>query len=356
MNKAFLVLPLIIISLLTAVWSGWLRIGWDLPVVNTAPHHGILMVNSFLASLIFLERAVTFNNKLVLLLPFIHALSAIAVLTGFIQAAEIIVVAGSAGFMFMCAYFIYRYRELYYYVFLAGATSLLVGNIILLSTQRYPSAVTWWMGFLLFTIVAERLELSRFLSLTKKKTAFLLAALASVLVTLFLPFHLHGQVFLALAMTATAAWLLRYDMAWHSIKIGGQHRYSGILLITGYVWILVTAVFLIMGSNFAFGYDAALHSFFIGFVFSMIFSHAPIILPAVARIPVKIYRPFLYVWFILLQFTLLLRIAADMMTWIQIRKIAGISNGLVILLFFITVGFIVRQELAKRKISAKAKL
>ena len=83
----------------------------------------------------------------------------------------------------------------------------------------------------------------------------------------------------------------------------------------------------------------------------MIFSHAPIILPAVARLPFKIFRPVLYVWFVLLQLSLALRIAGDLLTEPAIRKAGGMANGFVILLFFGTIGMIVRRELQKRAAS-----
>jgi hypothetical protein len=73
--------------------------------------------------------------------------------------------------------------------------------------------------------------------------------------------------------------------------------------------LLLTALLTFSKAHIDFWYDAALHSFFIGFVFSIIFSHAPIILPAVLKKPIKIYRPVLYIWFGLLQAALLLRIA-----------------------------------------------
>ena len=139
-------------------------------------------------------------------------------------------------------------------------------------------------------------------------------------------------------------------MARHSLGIKGQHRYSALLLITGYVWLLVTGLVFIFGNYLTFGYDAALHSFFVGFVFSMIFSHAPIILPAVLKLPIKLFRPFLYLWFLLLQLSLLLRVGADIGGHQALRKIGGLMNGVAILLFFVSVLAIVRQELKKRKL------
>src|SRR5215212_3820548 len=126
MNKALFVFPFVVLSLLAAIWSGWLRIGWSLPVSNLAAQHGALMVNSFLASLIFLERAVTFRTKWVLLLPFVNALSILAFVFNQPHAAQLIFFGGSSGFVAMCIYFIYRFKEAYYFIFLFGAVCLLI--------------------------------------------------------------------------------------------------------------------------------------------------------------------------------------------------------------------------------------
>ena len=148
-NKAILVFPLIVLSLLFAIWAGWIRIGWNFPVTNIAAQHGALMVNSFLASLIFLERAVTFRNKWVLLLPLVNALSVVAFIFNLPKIAQLIFIAGSSGFIVMCIYFFYRFKEACYFIFLTGAFCLLTGNVILFKTNFYPNAVTWWIGFLL---------------------------------------------------------------------------------------------------------------------------------------------------------------------------------------------------------------
>ena len=139
-------------------------------------------------------------------------------------------------------------------------------------------------------------------------------------------------------------------MARHSVKLKGQYRYSGLLLLTGYGWLLVMGGLLVFQSKLPFGYDAVLHSFFIGFVFSMVFSHAPIILPAIMKMPVKIYRPFLYLWFVLLQLSLVLRIIGDSTGNVLFRKSGATANGVVILLFFVSVAFLVAVELRKKNI------
>jgi hypothetical protein len=355
MNKAILVLPVVIAALLLAIWSGWIRIGFSLPVTGFAAQHGSMMVNCFLASLIYLERAVTFKNKTILLLPFISAVAVISIAAGYVTAAMYMHVLSGAGFVAMCAYFIYKYKELHYFVFFVGAFCLLLGNMVLLKTTLYASSVVWWMLFLLFTIVAERLELSRFLPSGKTRQRSLVVILAFVFISAFIPFHSGGNWMLSISIALTALWLLKFDMAFKSIRNKGQHRYSGLLLITGYAWLFITALTILVQPHFAFGYDAFLHSFFLGFVFAMIFSHAPIILPAIAKLPIKIYRPVLYVWFVLLQLSLIVRIIADLFGDITCRKYAGLTNGITIIIFFINVAVIVRGELLQRKLrSAKS--
>jgi len=54
-------------------------------------------------------------------------------------------------------------------------------------------------------------------------------------------------------------------------------------------------------------YDAALHAIFVGFVFSMVFGHAPVIVPAVLRVPLP-YHPALYGPLALLHASLVLRV------------------------------------------------
>ncbi len=60
-----------------AVEYPWIRIGWNFPVSQSAGQHGALMVGSFLTTVILLERAITFKNRNVLLLPFINGLSGV---------------------------------------------------------------------------------------------------------------------------------------------------------------------------------------------------------------------------------------------------------------------------------------
>jgi hypothetical protein len=75
-----------------------------------------------------------------------------------------------------------------------------------------------------------------------------------------------------------------------------------------------------------------LHSLFLGFVFSMIFGHAPTIIPAVTGVAVPFERAF-YLHVALLHGSLLVRILGDATTSVELRAWGGLVNVLAILVF-----------------------
>jgi hypothetical protein len=218
---------------------------------------------------------------------------------------------------------------------LCGALCWSIGNVILIKTSFYPQAVIWWIAFLFFTISAERIELSRYLQLSAKRKVILFILLTFFIIGIFVPFHDAGGFIIAFSLIGSSIWLLVNDMASRSLMKEGQHRYSGILLLTGYVWLAVSGLFMAYGSYWGLLYDATLHTFFLGFVFSMVFAHAPIILPGVLRIPLKPFNKYLYIWFYLLQISLILRVTGILTTDIMLKQIGGLLNGISILGFFV---------------------
>ena len=81
-------------------------------------------------------------------------------------------------------------------------------------------------------------------------------------------------------------------------------------------------------------YDAMLHTFFLGFVFGMIFGHAPVIFPAVLGRPLS-YGPHFYGHVVLLHASLGVRILADLAGLAVLRQWGGMLNGIVLLLFLV---------------------
>jgi hypothetical protein len=230
---------------------------------------------------------------------------------------------------------------------MAGSFCYLIGNIFLLKTNFYPQAAMWWIAFLYFTILGERLELSRYLHIKTIQKIILAALLAVYLIGILIPFHSSGGYVTALSFIGSAVWLFKYDMAKKSLQKDGQHFYSGIVLLIGYAWLIITGLFMAYGAYSGLLYDAAIHSFFIGFVFSMIFAHAPIILPGVLKLQINIFNRILYLWFILLQISLLLRIFNPFILSADLKLISGLLNGIAILGFL--VNMVVLVIIAKKK-------
>jgi hypothetical protein len=111
-------------------------------------------------------------------------------------------------------------------------------------------------------------------------------------------------------LLALAAWLARYDVARRTVRGHGVTRYMALALLTGYVWLAVGGGLWAGVGQMADGrgYDAELHAVFLGFVMSMIFAHAPVIVPSVLGRPLT-FRRALYVPLGLLQASLVLRLA-----------------------------------------------
>ncbi|OGG53981.1 MAG: hypothetical protein A3F84_04790 [Candidatus Handelsmanbacteria bacterium RIFCSPLOWO2_12_FULL_64_10] len=111
-------------------------------------------------------------------------------------------------------------------------------------------------------------------------------------------------------------------------------------LLSGYVWLGVCGLLGLVCGGLVGGltYDAILHAFFLGFVFSMIFGHAPVILPAVLGIPVP-FRPAFYLPLALLHATLALRVASDLLGWAPGRAWGGLLNALALLSFLVNTGY-----------------
>jgi len=81
-----------------------------------------------------------------------------------------------------------------------------------------------------------------------------------------------------------------------------------------------------------------LHTVFVGFVFSMIFGHALIIIPAVMGVKLR-YTPIYYLPLGLLHLSLLLRVAGDLFLWFPVRQWGGLLNEVAVLLFLALVVF-----------------
>lgn len=349
MNKrTFIFLPLILLALLLALWTGEIRLGWQWHVPQGVAEHGALMVGSFLGSLIMLERAVVLQKSWAYGSVLINLLSLPLFLLGHPLPAYGCLLAGSLGLFCIFWQLLERQSDASMWLMLCGAACWLVGNILLLQHRLYPMAVFWWLLFLLLTICGERLELTRFLPVNSLKKKLLYLALLVCTAGVLMPYHGPGRWLLGLGLAGAACWLLRFDIARITACKKGLTAFGGRALLLGYGWLLACGLLLFIDDSLPLLYDAVLHAFFLGFVFSMIFAHGPIILPAVAGIAQKPYHPVLYTPLALLQFSLLLRLLADLALWPHIRQWSGILSAFAILLYFSSIALLLYHETGKR--------
>lgn len=350
-KKPIIILPFIALSLVFGILTGWFRIGWEFSSTAVWPEHGAIMTGGFIGTLICLERTIGFKNKIALIIPITSSLSIIFFFLHLTEIAYILLLAASIGLCIVYFIVYFKHSEIYILIMAAGAFCWMIGNIFLIRTHFYPVAAMWWIAFLFFTILGERLELSKYLMIKQWQKIILIIFLTLYIVGILMPFHGSGGYITAISLIGSALWLFKYDMAKKSLRKEGQHYYSGIVLLTGYVWLIICGLLFAWGAYSGLFYDASLHSFFLGFAFSMIFAHAPIILPGILKLQINIFNRFLYFWFILLQLSLVLRIASVFNPLLFSKQFGGLLNGIAIFGFILNIIFNVVY--AKRTAAAK---
>jgi hypothetical protein len=303
-------------ALVVGAGAGLARLGATVPgfAAASASMHGPLMVCGFFGVVIALERAVALDRLWAYLGALLAAFGVAALLSGQPAVAPWLFLAGSVVLLAATLDVLQRQRTLFMLTLALGAACLVVGNAQWASYGRAPvEVVPWWLAFLVLTIAGERLELSRFLPPSPRARhafALLLLAIGAGLVSTGTPW---GPSLFSAGLLGLAAWLLRQDIARRTVRGRGLTRFIAVCLLSGYGWLGVGAVLWLGGAAGTPGsnvHDAALHAITLGFVFSMVFGHAAIILPAVTKFAVP-YHPTFYVPLALLQASLVVRLGGD---------------------------------------------
>lgn len=326
-------------SLLAGLAAGLARLGWDLPSLAWAGIHGPLMVCGFFGTVIGLERAVALNRSWGFVAPAANAVGGIALLAGWPLHGAFLLLAGSSVFLAMAVVVSRRQPEPFTKVMALGAFCWVLGNALWLGGALVSEVVALWAAFLVLTIAGERLELSRFLPPSKWRLPLLAPALLLVGIGAAQSVIASGPAWtvFGLGLAALVLWSLWHDVARRTIRQTGLPRYVAWCLITGYGWLGVGGAMMPMldqGLATPF-YDAALHAVFVGFVFSMVFGHAPMILPAVLGVRLS-YHPVFYLPLALLHLSLGLRLSGDLLELDLPRQAGGLLNAAAIV-FFIAV-------------------
>ncbi len=335
-------LPFVLLAmaaLLAGLWAGLIRLGWGWPLLQPALPiaHGPLMVSGFLGTVIGLERAVALKRGWTYIGPLLTGLGGLALLAGLPgPLGPLLITLGSLNLVVVFWPILRLHTALFTVTMALGALLWLAGNILWLAGWPVPTVVYWWAGFLILTIAGERLELNRVLRpagyvrlLFLAANGLFLAGLVFSTISFDPGVRLGGGGLLILAL-----WLLRFDIARYTVRKTGLTRFIAVCLLIGYGWLGLAGLLMLLFGGVTAGlqYDALLHAIFVGFVISMIFGHAPIILPAVLKKPIQ-YSPLFYGHLALLHLSLLVRVTGDLTAWLPGRTWGGLFNEIAMLLF-----------------------
>lgn len=341
--------PLLVLGaagLLGGLAAGLARLGIALPgpALAWAALHGPLMICAFFGTLISLERAVALKRPWGTAAPILAGAGGLALLGGAPGTGAWLIAGGSLVFLAMALVVYWRQAALYTATLALGALAWAAPSLLWAGGTPVPALVPGWAAFLILTIAGERLELTRFQPPRRHRTALFLVPL-TLLTGSAVTAPLHPDLSWALfgpGALLTALWMITYDIARRTAQAQGLTRFTGIALLSGYGWLLIGGLLLLtVIGPYGPVYDAALHAVFVGFVFSMVFGHAPIILPSILRVDVP-YHPALYGPLSLLHLSLALRVLGDLADLPGLRLTGASVNVLAILGFIATVAVTAR--------------
>ncbi|WP_232539824.1 hypothetical protein [Azohydromonas aeria] len=303
-----LLAPLLVALLVLSIAGGLLRAGWPVAqgalVGQAAAQHAALMICAFFGAVVSIERAVALKRRAAFGVPLLCLAGGAALLAGQPEAGALAFAAAALGFVAVNLAIINRHAAPHTVLLLVSALAWLNGCVRLAVGLHDDAMLASWFAFLVITIAAERLEMTRLMRRRAAAQPLLVGLLVALLAGASLSTALFG-----LALTGLALWFAAFDIARQTVRARGLSRYMALCLLGGYAWLAVSGVaWISLGLGHAGARDAALHALGLGFIFCMVMGHAPVILPAVARIKVQFDAAF-YLPLALLHASLVLRLA-----------------------------------------------
>lgn len=325
------------------ILAGLARFGITVPhhALANAQWHGVLVLPIFFGAVVSVERAVALGGGRHICAPAAVVLAGLALLSGAPPAWAQALLIGGATLALVDAWGLVRRQPALHLSILALSVSMWwFGDILWFSTGAPLLAVPSWLAFLVLTIAAERLELTRMRPTPARArivfVSIVVILLASIGWTLREPES--GLRAFSACLLALAAWLARYDIARVTVRQRGLTRFIAVCLLSGYGWLALSGLLGLFGAWSAAHpwHDGALHALTLGFVVSMALGHAPIVLPALTRLRVR-YRPLFYLPLIALHIALATRIVGVMTQAFALRRAGALGNALALLLFVIVI-------------------
>ena len=332
------------IALIVGTGAGLARLGWPMPdlAASAAALHGPLMITGFFGVVIALERAVAIGRPWAYLGPLGAGLGTLLALSIGLRAGAWLNVVGALVLLAATVDVFRRQRALFTFTLVMGALAFVVGCVLWARGGAVHEVVPWWLAFLVLTIAGERLELSRFRPPSARASQVFAGILCAIVLAL-----VSGQFdatvawsirLFAAALLVLAVWLVKQDIARRTVRSQGLTRFIAVCLLSGYAWLATGGAVMFAAGNLTPGaasYGAALHALLLGFVFSMVFGHAPIIFPAVLRVAVPYHASF-YLPLVLLHLSLLLRLAGDAAAEHVWLRVGGLFNAIALAAFIVS--------------------
>lgn len=143
-----------------------------------------------------------------------------------------------------------------------------------------------------------------------------------------------GAALFGTSLVLLATWLFAFDVARRTLRVPGLPRYMAVCLLIGYAWLAIAGAAWIASAAELPTRDMALHALGLGFVVGMMMAHAPVVLPAVARVKVR-FGSIFYVPLAALHLWLLLRLGFGYSDFL-LRGYGAFFNAVALVLFVAT--------------------
>jgi len=331
---------LLLIGILSGLSRGGIFLFFEDFFARVALYHPVIFISGFFGSLLSIERAIGLRKNFLFVIPVSLILGVLLLIT---FGNPYLLVASSLLFSIPSIIVFRMGKHLFYFLF--SSVLFFLGNLFFVSGGMRSGALALAES-LVFYVLAERIELARIIKLKVSDILLFVLAFFAVLVGAFLlyfneinsrffpssdnfPFYLIGFADLYLGM-----WFLLKDVAKRVIKIsGGLSRYSALAILLGHFSLLLGGFFLFFGKWRFWG--ESIHFMTLGFTFSMVFGHAPLIFPQILKIKPFFSRA-LYFPLSLLHFSVFIRFLSAFFH--NLKTLALSLNSLSILIFFIMMG------------------
>ncbi len=331
-----------IFSMVVGLIVGLSRASFWNVLQNIAQYHFLIMSGSFFGTLITLERIVTIKQKWAHLLPLLNGSSIVFFLLGNVAFALFMLFIGSLVMLVMYIVFWRQHKDLIHSLFILSGVCYAMAVLEYAFNTNLFLSVRFFELFFLITIVAERLELARFINVPEY---FKRGLLLSLLLLVIISFFQRWNEFYGIIISLTTLGLIQYDIAKKNIKAREPHRFRGWALMVGYYWLLIHGISFLIPHILT--YDIQIHTFFLGFVMNMVFAHVTIILPAVLKVQYDVNTKVYYmIWFVF-QMILIYRFLSYRYFMEQFSVSALVNVIVVILFFMVNIFYLIKSSQQK---------